>query len=115
MTRASRSFEPHGPKTWMGGANPAMTVRQKRESISPCLDREIIGLPARGRQRKVPPLFRIVYKSSPRHQQNQLLPPPALGRRDQFRRGMRLDVGTVVAGAHVDAAFRRAKVHIGDA
>ena len=85
-----------------------------RESL-PRRDREIIGLPARPRQRKVPPLLRIVYKSSPRHHQNQLLPPAALGRGDGFRRRVRLDVGTIVAGAHVDAAVRRAKVHIGGA
>ena len=78
-------------------------------------NREIIGLPARARQRKVPPLLRIVHKSLPRHHQNQLSPPAALGRGDGFRRRVRLDVGTVVAGAHVDAAVRRAKVHVGGA
>src|SRR5439155_24019904 len=85
-----------------------------RESL-PQRDREIIGLPARAWQRKVPPLLRIVYKSSPRHHQNQLLPPAALGSGDGFRRRVRPDVGTIITGTHVDAAVRRAKVHVGGA
>ena len=47
-------------------------------------DREIIGLPARARQRKVPPLLRIIHKTLLRHREHQLLPPAPLVRRDRF-------------------------------
>src|SRR5450759_3499165 len=73
--------------------------------------RKIIGGPGRAGQRKMPPLLRIVDEALPRHRGNQRIPPAALRGADGFRRGVRLEVGTVVAGPHVDAAFRRAVGH----
>src|SRR5580693_4039734 len=69
-------------------------------------DREIIGRPARARQRKVPPLLRIVHKALPAHGGHQQVAPAPLRRRDGDRRGVRLDVETIIAGAHIDTAFR---------
>src|SRR5712664_96819 len=70
--------------------------------------REIIRGPSRARQRKMPPLFRIVHKTLLRHRGDQQVPPAALGRCNGSRSRMRLDVATIIAGSHVDACFRRA-------
>src|ERR1700679_4102283 len=67
-------------------------------------DREIIGRPARARQRKVPPLLRIVHKALPAHGGHQQVTPAPLRRRDGYRRRVRLDVETIIAGAHIDTA-----------
>src|ERR1700752_850344 len=56
----------------------------------------------------MPPLLGIVDKTLLRHRSYQKVSPPPLARRDGPCRGVCLRVGTVIAGAHVDAAFRRA-------
>src|SRR6267142_1247654 len=80
------------------------------DSVASRCDREIIGGSACARQRKVPPLLPIVHKTLLRHGGNQHVPPSALIRCDRSRPGMRLEVGTIVAGAHIDASFRGAGI-----
>src|SRR6266403_6372954 len=84
-------------------------------SVASRCDREIIGGSARARQRKVPPLLPIVHKTLLRHGGNQHVPPSALVRCDRSRPGMRLDVGTIIAGAHIDACFRGAGARVSGA
>src|SRR5258708_22049733 len=60
------------------------------------------------RLRKMPPFLGVVHKALPSHGHNQQIPPTALFRRDGLRGRMRLCVGTIIAGAHVDATFRGA-------
>src|SRR6266478_6629366 len=84
-------------------------------SVAPRCDREIIGCSARARQRKVPPLLPIVHKTLLRHGRNQQVPPSALLWCDRSRPGMRLDVGTIIAGAHIDACFRGAGARVSGA
>src|SRR5258705_6624705 len=87
----------------------------RTDSVASRCDREIIGGSARARQRKVPPLLPIVHKTLLRHGGNQHVPPSALIWCDRSRPGMRLDVGTIVAGAHIDACFRGAGAGVGGA
>src|SRR5216683_8257794 len=56
----------------------------------------------------MPPFLGVVHKALPSHGHNQQIPPTALFRRDGLRGRMRLCVGTIIAGAHVDATFRGA-------
>src|SRR5581483_9637854 len=71
-------------------------------------DREIIGRSSRARQGEVPPFPPIVDKALTGHDGNQLAPPLPLLRRDGVRIGVALQIRAIVAGAHIDAAFRRA-------
>src|SRR5258708_28386580 len=84
-------------------------------SLLPRYNREIIRGPAGARQRKMPPLLRIVHKTLLGHHGNQQITPPTLLRRDGRRRRVRLEVGAVVAGAHIDACFRSAGARISGA
>src|SRR5438132_7973929 len=85
------------------------------DSVASRCDRKIIGGSTRTRQRKVPPLLPIVHKALLRHGGNQHAPPSALVRCDRSRPGMRLEVGTIIAGAHIDACFGGAVVRASDA
>src|SRR5438105_5223264 len=83
--------------SWAGPVGESLAARRYRE---------IIGCPAYARQRKVPPLLRIVHKTLPCHCGDKQVAPAALLRGDRASCRMRLPIGTIVTGAHFVALLR---------
>src|SRR5438477_10652065 len=81
--------------------------RSCRESLAGRRYRAIIGCPTHARQRKVPPLLPIVHKTLSRHCGDKQVAPAMLGGGDRTSCRMRLAIGTIVTGAHIDTRLRR--------
>src|SRR5215468_11018087 len=95
--------------SWVAKAGGFMAV-SRRDSMTRG-DREIIGRTIGARQRKMPPFPRVVHETLLGHGSDQFLPPAALLRGDRSRARVSLEVGAVVAGAHVDAALGYPLLH----